>query len=90
MVPGKKPTTESYFKSFRNILDFLYKKKNQGLIFVRLDLTILLLLLISYASFENAEVLRRNVSYTIITADGEGRAKYVHYRSKKYKRIENT
>lgn len=79
VAPGNNTSTPADYKSFAKTTKFLQQTKQQGIYFVPLDLTSVLLSLITYASFANSENARSQLGYVVLMVDKTDRANFVYY-----------
>ena len=87
LAPGNQPTTPAQFKSLTKAITFLKSTKGQGLHYVPLNLNTARLVLITDASFANAEGLKSQLGYLILMADKNGNCNVLHYGSNKCQRV---
>lgn len=79
--PGLESTTNTEYRSFNKVVEYLRDKKEVGFRFVKHDWRKLKLVVIKNQSYKNTNGLRRLLGYVMIMGDAEGRANIVLYGS---------
>ena len=87
IAPGKLPTTDKERKSLKKTTKFLKETIDQGLNYVALDLKTTKLVLMTDASFANAEGMRSQLGYLVLMVDDDDNCNIVHYGSNRCKRV---
>ena len=87
IAPGKNEVTDKDIKSLKKTTKFLKETIEQGLTFVPLNLETMRLVLMTDASFANAQGMKRQLGYLIMLVDDEGNCNIVHYGSNRCKRV---
>ena len=87
IAPGKSPTTQQEMRSLRKTTKFLKETADQGLNFVKLDIDTIRLVLLTDASFANAEGMKSQLGYLVLMVDGNGNCNIVHYGSNRCQRV---
>lgn len=84
--PNERKDSKVQYASLNRTIEHLNKTSAQGLDFVRLDLALMHLVVLSGASFANATNLKSQVGYVILIANKLRCANVVHYASSRYHR----
>ena len=87
ITPGNAPPSSSDYKSLMKTIKFLKATASQGLNYVPIDLKTARLVLMTDASFANAEGMKSQLGYVIAMVDDKGRCNIIHYGSNKCRRI---
>ena len=87
ITPGNAPPSNNDYKSLMKTIKFLKATTSQGLNYVPIDLQTAHLVLMTDASFANAEGKKSQLGYVIAMVDDKGRCNILHYGSNKCKRI---
>lgn len=87
IAPGKNEVTDKDIKSLKKTTKFLKETIEQGLTFVPLNLETMRLVLMTDASFANAQGMKSQLGYLIMLVDDEGNCNIVHYGSNRCKRV---
>ena len=87
IAPGSEPTTKEQFTSLRKAVEFLKETKEIGLTYVKLNMEEIKIVVLTDASFANAEGLKSQLGYLILLVDDTGRCNVLHYGSNRCRRI---
>ena len=87
VAPGSKPTSDEEYKTFKRTVKSMIATRDQGLNFIKLDIPSTKLILLTDASFANAEGMKSKLGYMIAMVDKFKRCNIIHFGSNKCKRI---